>query len=56
MEGRIAGDERVTPSDRQRKAQRARSIAIALSLIAFVVVMYIVTIVKMGPEILDRAL
>ncbi|MCV0395675.1 MAG: hypothetical protein K5872_05400 [Rhizobiaceae bacterium] len=52
----MSSEARVTPTDRQKKAQRARSIAIALSLIVFVVVMYIVTIVKMGPAILDRAL
>lgn len=56
MEGRVAGDDRIAPTARQKKAQRARSIAIALSLIGFVVVMYVVTIVKMGPGILDRAM
>lgn len=48
--------ERVTPTDAQKKAQRSRAIAIGLALAAFVIVMYIVTIVKMGPGILNRPL
>jgi len=47
-------DDRVTLTDSQRKAQRSRSLAIALALVAFVVIMYIVTVIKMGPAILDR--
>ena len=49
-------EERVTLTDAQKKARRSRAIAIALALAAFVVVMYIVTIVKMGPAILSRPL
>ncbi len=41
---------RLTPE--QLKRQRARSIAIALALGAFVVLFYIVTIVKIGGNIL----
>lgn len=47
-------DERVTLTDAQKKAQRSRSVAIAIALVGFVFVMYIVTIIKMGPAILDR--
>ncbi|MBD8878017.1 hypothetical protein [Roseibium polysiphoniae] len=43
-------------TDEQQKRRRSRSIAIALSLVALVVLFYVVTIVKMGPEILNRAL
>lgn len=43
-------------TDAQKKARRSRSIAIALALVAFVVVMYIVTIVKMGPGVLNRSM
>lgn len=39
----------------QRKARRARSIAIALSLGALVVLFYVVTLVK-GPGVLNRPL
>jgi len=56
MEGKIVEGEGVELSDKQKKAQRARSIAIALTLVAFVVIMYVVTLVKMGPGVLDRPL
>ncbi|MBX3529186.1 MAG: hypothetical protein KF849_01180 [Rhizobiaceae bacterium] len=48
--------ELVELTDTQRKAQRRRSIAIALALVAFIVVIYVLTIVRMGPAILERAL
>lgn len=38
---------RLTPE--QKRRQRARSIAIAVVLVALVVLFYVVTIVKMGP-------
>jgi hypothetical protein len=38
----------------QRRARRARSIAIALALGAFVVVIFLVTIVKLGSNVLTR--
>lgn len=50
----MENDERVTLTESQKKAQRSRSIAIAVALVAFVVIMYIVTVIKMGPSILDR--
>src|SRR5690606_4014767 len=54
MVSAMKNDDGVKLTDAQRKAQRSRSIAIALALIAFVIVMYVVTIAKMGPGILDR--
>lgn len=42
-------------SDQQKRARRARSIAIAVSLGALVVLFYIVTLVK-GPGVLQRPL
>lgn len=48
--------DRVTLTEKQQKAQKGRSIAIALSLIAFVVIIYAVTVVKLGPDVLNRAL
>ncbi len=48
--------EFVRLTEAQRKARRSRSIAIALALAAFVVVMYVLTVVRMGPAILDRAM
>jgi archaellum biogenesis protein FlaJ (TadC family) len=38
----------------QQKRRRARSIAIALTLGALVLLFYIVTIVKLGPNVLTR--
>ena len=40
----------------RRKAQRARSIAIALSLAAFVVILYVATWAKLGANVLNRPL
>ena len=43
--------------DQERLArQRKRSIAIALGLAAFVIMFYVLTIVKMGPDIFTRAI
>jgi predicted nucleic acid-binding Zn ribbon protein len=42
-------------SEEQRRRRRARSIAIALSLAALVVLFYVVTLVK-GPGVLHRPL
>ncbi|MBS3648250.1 hypothetical protein KEU06_06375 [Pseudaminobacter sp. 19-2017] len=45
----------VKPTEKQLKAQRSRSIAIALALAAFVVIVYVVSVVRIGPAILDRS-
>jgi hypothetical protein len=37
------------------KARRGRNIAIAVGLVAFVVIVYIVSIVRMGGSVLDRS-
>jgi hypothetical protein len=37
-----------------RRARRARNIALALGLIAFVVIVYLVTIVRMGGHVFDH--
>ena len=41
-------------TDAQKKAQRSRSVAIALALGAFVVMVYVVSIVKLGASIFER--
>lgn len=46
--------ERVTLSEKQVKSRRARNIAIAICLVAFVGVFYVTTIVKFGPEIMQN--
>lgn len=48
--------ELVTLTEKQKKARRSRSIAIALGLFAMVAIFYIATIVKFGPAILDRGM
>jgi hypothetical protein len=40
----------------RRKARRARNIAIALSLAAFVVILYVATWAKLGANVLNRPL
>jgi hypothetical protein len=49
-------DNGITLSAEQKRRQRSRSIAIALSLAALVVLFYLVTIVKLGPGVLNRPL
>ena len=43
-------------ADLRMRRRRARSIAIALALVALVVLFYLVTIVKLGPGIMERPL
>jgi predicted nucleic acid-binding Zn ribbon protein len=43
-------------TEEQKRRRRARSIAIALALGAFVVLIYVVTVVKLGPAVLVRPL
>jgi len=47
--------QRIVLTEEQRRARRARSIAIALALGALVILFYIVTLVK-GPAVLNRPL
>ncbi|MGE3146533.1 MAG: CoxF protein [Pseudorhodoplanes sp.] len=47
--------EGVTLTEEQLKARRARSVAIAIALVALVILFYVVTLVK-GPAILVRPL
>lgn len=49
-------DEGVVLSDEQKRRLRSRSIAIALSLGALVLLFYIVTVIKLGPGVLVRPL
>ena len=41
-------------TEAQQKARRQRSVALALCLAAFVVIFYVVTVIKLGPEVLNR--
>jgi hypothetical protein len=49
-------NDRLTLSEVQKKARRSRSIAIAISLAALVVIFYIATIAKFGPALLERSM
>jgi len=42
------------PNEEQRRRQRARSIAIAIVLSVMALLFYLVTIVKLGPGVLER--
>jgi high-affinity K+ transport system ATPase subunit B len=47
----------ITPNDEEAKRRRRRnSIALGLVLAALVLVFYVLTIVKMGPAVFNRAL
>jgi hypothetical protein len=38
------------------RARRGRNIVIAVGLVLFVILVYVVTVIKMGANVLDRAL
>ncbi len=52
----MTDDDGIRPTEEQRRRQRARSIAIAIVLAVLVVLFYAVTIVKLGPGVVDRPL
>jgi len=43
-------------TEAQRRRQRARSLAIGLALGGLVILFYLVTIVRLGPGVMDRPL
>jgi len=49
-------DETVKLTEKQRKARRSRSIAIAVGLAILVVIFYVATLAKMGPGLFNRPL
>jgi hypothetical protein len=49
-------EEGIRLTEEQRRRQRGRSIAIAVALAVLVVLFYLVTIVKLGPGVMDRPL
>jgi hypothetical protein len=46
----------VVLTDEQRRRRRARSIALALVLAALALLFYVVTVVKLGPDVLNRSI
>ena len=49
-------DDGIVLTEEQKRRRRARSIAIGLALGALALLFYIVTIVKLGPGVLNRPL
>jgi len=49
-------DDAKARSDLRDRRRRARSLAIALALAALVLIVYLVTIVKRGPGVVERSL
>lgn len=49
-------DDGIRPTEEQRRRQRGRSIAIAVALGVVVLLFYLVTIVKLGPGVVERPL
>lgn len=46
--------EMITQTEKQKKAQRSRSAALAIALALFVVLLYIGTWAKLGPQLFIR--
>ncbi|MFG1428415.1 MAG: hypothetical protein B7X99_17100 [Rhizobiales bacterium 17-65-6] len=55
-EKRAPEGEGIVLTDEQKRRRRARSVAIASVLGFLVILFYVVTIVKMGPAVLNRPL
>jgi len=46
----------IRPEDAEAKARKARNIALALGLAAFVILIFVVTLVKLGGNVVNRSL
>ena len=46
--------ERIKPTEKELKARRSRNIALALALAAFVILVYLGSVMKLGPALFDR--
>lgn len=49
-------EERITPTEKQLKARRSRNIAIGLALAAFVILVYLASLARLGPALFERPL
>ena len=49
-------DETIKLTDKQHKARRSRSVAMALGLVILVVIFYVATIAKFAPSLLGGSL
>ena len=55
----MAADDQETPivlTEQEKRRRRARSLAIAFALAALVVIFYLVTIVRLGGNVFNRAI
>jgi len=50
------GEDGIRLSAEEKRRRRRRSLAIAAALVAVVLLFYMLTILKLGPAVLDRAL
>ncbi|MDP1618181.1 hypothetical protein [Phenylobacterium sp.] len=51
-----APDQAPVPAQDVHKAKRGRNIALALGLVSFAILVFLVTVVRLGANILDRPL
>jgi hypothetical protein len=49
-------EDRMRPTEKELKARRNRNIAIALALAAFVIIIYLGSLMKLGPALFDRSM
>jgi len=54
--GWVEMDEPIEMTEKQKKAQRSRSVWLAVVLVAMAVMFYLITIVKLGPSLFDRVM
>ena len=47
-------DDKVELTEAQKKARRSRSIALGVVLAALAVLFYVITVVKLGPNLFNR--
>jgi hypothetical protein len=52
MSRKPAGKDGIVMTPEQKRRQRNRSLAIALVLAGFVILFYVVTLVKLGPQVI----
>lgn len=52
MSRKTAGKDGIVMTPEQKRRQRNRSLAIALVLAGFVILFYVVTLVKLGPQVI----
>ena len=52
----MSDDDGIRQTEEQKKRQRNRSLAIGLAIAGLVLLFYVITLVKMGPGVLNRPL